>query len=76
MSEIRQALLKLEQSVGKLEGSVVHFEGALAGQQRDMFKAPKKKTETGTRFKAHFLPKGLIRLSNKLKPFSVKVEYG
>ncbi len=43
MSNIRQALAKLEGAVGKLEGSIVKFEGAMAGQQRDMFGAPIKK---------------------------------
>jgi len=43
VSNIRQALAKLEGAVGKLEGSIVKFEGAMAGQQRDMFGAPIKK---------------------------------
>ncbi len=37
MSQILEALVKLEQSIGSLEGSVSHVETSLAGQQRDMF---------------------------------------
>ncbi|MCE7886150.1 MAG: hypothetical protein DYH13_01410 [Alphaproteobacteria bacterium PRO2] len=43
MSSVRQALAKLEKSVGKLESSAVQLETAMAGQQRDMFGAPLKK---------------------------------
>ena len=37
MSQILEALVKLENSIGSLEGSVDHIEASLAGQQRDMF---------------------------------------
>jgi len=39
VSQIKQALLKLNKSIDRLEGSAGHIEQSLAGQQRDMFGA-------------------------------------
>ncbi len=40
MSAIRKSLIKLEYAVDKLQASASSIEGALAGQQRDMFSTP------------------------------------
>ncbi|HOO81470.1 MAG TPA: hypothetical protein PK513_03085 [Alphaproteobacteria bacterium] len=47
MSQILEALVKLEQSIGGLEGSVSHIEASLSGQQRDMFSASRPVAANG-----------------------------